>query len=433
MDATQFWTSIKPSLGPEQLPPVDGIHSESASVKESDENVINRHHYELGDTYALPFHWDRYLFRLVCYMETSLIHESVKQKTFDMKMIETLRDVIRSGARDYMLFLGDRSISEIPESIIPTAKSYRDATSPTPKRKPTAKIKVEQSGNADARQLFEMEVEHSGDADESQASTLDDMQGENADADASEVKADENEKKRIEEIMSFVTDIYQPDASKLIMKGNQQFVLTPWATDRDSAKCTFCEGMCQTDRSGSSEAKPVCLRCGGVLLIAEEVATATSEVPWSTDELDLVKAVMVANYENHNLENEKKSVKSETKESEKKKKPEPFINQVFGHDQSAIEGFKDCEDQLQKNLDLERAERDPLPNLRERSRPKRSAMLERAMAMTGTGLKRITTSIAEGLLTRVRINSADPNLKKWALNFLNGPIGSFRRPKPPSR
>ena len=150
-------------MGPEQLPPVDGTHGESASVKKSDEDVVNWHHYELGDTYALPFHWDRYLFRLVCYMETSLIRESVKQKIFDMKMIENLRDGIRSEARDYMLSLGEhgrRSISEIPESITPTPKSYRDATSPTPKRKPTATNKVEQSENADARQLSEMDVEH---------------------------------------------------------------------------------------------------------------------------------------------------------------------------------------------------------------------------------------------------------------------------------
>ena len=38
--------------------------------------------------------------------------------------------------------------------------------------------------------------------------------------------------------------------------------------------------------------------------------------------------------------------------------PGSYINKVFGHDQSAIEGFKDCEGKLQKNLDLERAERD---------------------------------------------------------------------------
>ena len=83
LDATQFWSSIKPFMGPAQLPPIDAKHSEGAVVAESDENVVNWHHYELGNTKALPYHLDRYLFRLVCYMETSLIHESVKEKIFD--------------------------------------------------------------------------------------------------------------------------------------------------------------------------------------------------------------------------------------------------------------------------------------------------------------------------------------------------------------
>ena len=177
-----------------------------------------------------------------------------------------------------------------------------------------------------------MEVEQTGDDDESQASTLDDTLGENADADVSEAKLAEREKKRSDEIMSFVTEIYQPDPSKLIMKGKRQLVLPPWATDRDCAKCTLCEEMRQTDRSKSGEAKPECLRCRGPMLIAEEVATATSEIPWSTDELELVKTAMAANRESHNLDNERKLVRSETKEPDKKKKPESFINKVFGHD-----------------------------------------------------------------------------------------------------
>ena len=102
-----------------------------------------------------------------------------------------------------------------------------------------------------------MEVGPSGDADESQTSALDDAVGENADADVSEATLAEHEEKRIDEIMSFVTEIYQPDPSKLIMKGKRQFVLPPWATDRDSAKCTFCEGMCKVDQPVSGEAKPV--------------------------------------------------------------------------------------------------------------------------------------------------------------------------------
>ena len=120
-------------MGPGQLPPVDGTHSEGPGVEKPDEDVVNWHRYGLGNTQALPYHWDRYLFRLVCYMETSLIHESVKGKLFDMSMIETLSDGIKSETRDYKLSIGDQggTIGEIPESIIPTPKSYRDATSLT--------------------------------------------------------------------------------------------------------------------------------------------------------------------------------------------------------------------------------------------------------------------------------------------------------------
>ena len=71
-----------------------------------------------------------------------------------------------------------------------------------------------------------MVVEHGENADASQASAPDGTQGENADVNVSEAKAAEN--KRIEEIMSFVTGIYQPDASKMIMRDNRQFVLPPW-------------------------------------------------------------------------------------------------------------------------------------------------------------------------------------------------------------
>ena len=95
----------------------------------------------------------------------------------------------------------------------------------------------------------------------SQTSALDGALGENADADVTEAMKAEQEEKRIDKIMSYVTEVYQPDPSKLIMKGSRQFVLPPWATDRNSAKCTFCEGLCQVDQPLRGEAKPVCSRC----------------------------------------------------------------------------------------------------------------------------------------------------------------------------
>ena len=61
-------------MGPTSLPPKG---SENAAPTEDGENAVHWHHYEMGETKALPYHWDRYLFRLVCYMETCLIHELV--------------------------------------------------------------------------------------------------------------------------------------------------------------------------------------------------------------------------------------------------------------------------------------------------------------------------------------------------------------------
>ena len=60
LDASQFWTSIKAFTGPEQLPPVSGVKSEEPPVAgvesedacetKPDENVVNWHHFETGET-----------------------------------------------------------------------------------------------------------------------------------------------------------------------------------------------------------------------------------------------------------------------------------------------------------------------------------------------------------------------------------------------
>ena len=132
--------------------------SENADLTKPDEDVINWHHYETGKTYGLPYHWDRYIFRLVCYMETSLLHESVKQKIFDMKKIEGLSTAIREEIKEYRRNLGQDDTGGIPESTIPTQRSYREGTAPSRMKE---KVKTEQSEIANAEP---MEVEPSGDA-----------------------------------------------------------------------------------------------------------------------------------------------------------------------------------------------------------------------------------------------------------------------------
>ena len=60
----------------------------------------------------------------------------------------------------------------------------------------------------------------------------------------------------------------------------------------------------------------------------------------------------------HNLDSDKAAVKTEKKVPAKKKKTKSVLNKVFGHGQNAIEGFKDCEGDMQESLNLEMSERD---------------------------------------------------------------------------
>ena len=119
LGSTQFWISIKPVVGPASL---DVKNSGNAGATEGEENVVHWHHYETGETKALTYHWDRYLFRLACFLETCLIHESVKSKIVVMTKIGKLSDNIKSEAKAYKLVLEDqgRSTSETAESIPPT-------------------------------------------------------------------------------------------------------------------------------------------------------------------------------------------------------------------------------------------------------------------------------------------------------------------------
>ena len=129
LDATQIWSSIKTFMGKDQLlnPAANGDNAGAA----------HWHHYEDGSSYALPWHWDRYLFRLVCYIETSLIHESVKSHIFDMEKVNELSNTIKAEGLQYKKTMEEAGMAsgEIQPDVVPTSQSYRDAVSPPPSRK----------------------------------------------------------------------------------------------------------------------------------------------------------------------------------------------------------------------------------------------------------------------------------------------------------
>ena len=147
----------------------------------------------------------------------------------------------------------------------------------------------------------------------------------------------------------------------MFMKGDQQFVLPPWAKDQNTAKCSFCGRIDNAARPEGTKGKLTCSGCGGILLIAGDIATATSDLPWTTNTLEVAKEVMKISREAHDQQNHA-VVKEEVTEP-KGKRHKSFIHQCFGHDQGAIEGSRDCEDRLKQALAREMAERNAAAEL----------------------------------------------------------------------
>ena len=58
---------------------VPSEQGENAGATPDGETAPHWHHYEPDSPKALLYHWDRLLFRLACYMEASLIHETVEK------------------------------------------------------------------------------------------------------------------------------------------------------------------------------------------------------------------------------------------------------------------------------------------------------------------------------------------------------------------
>ena len=201
LSADQFWTSIKAFRGKDQMNAVNGAEtgSENASGSKPDGDSYAWHHFEGGQTYMLPYHWDRYLFRLVCYMETSLLHESVKQSIFDMEKIKEMSATVNEELEEHRRSLRRGDDGRIPESIVPN----RDQ----PERVAEADLVEEATGKVVGEPAIDesMEIDYSGDADDDENPIFDEEDGENAGSQFPE--ADQ----RINTVMGPVSKVHRPD------------------------------------------------------------------------------------------------------------------------------------------------------------------------------------------------------------------------------
>ena len=271
LDATHFWRSIKDFMGSESLDTKVVKPGENAGEAQVGNNAVHWHHYEAGDTKALPFHWDRFLFRIVCYLETSLIHESVNSKVFNMDEIKRLSDNIKSETLACKLSMEDfgQKPGEIAQDVIPTSKSYREAVSPPPKRRALAAPIIAPRGeNAGNSQYSGSGAPQGDNAGNSQSSGSGAPRG-NAPSlvvetteNGSELKGEsasaEEVAERVEKIMYFVSNVYGMDDSRVFAKESKPHILPPWATTPDMGKCIMCDLLHEVVQQGKTED---CLKC----------------------------------------------------------------------------------------------------------------------------------------------------------------------------
>ena len=207
-------------------------------------------------------------------METSLLHESIKQSIFDMDNIKKMSTTVNKELEEYRQSLERGEDGRIPESIVPN----RDQ----PEQVAEADLVEEATGQVVGESAIDesMEVDYSGDADDDENTISDEEDGENAGSQF--LEADQ----RISMVMGPVNKVHSPDTSKLITKrdssGNERTcVLPPWAIDRNTAKCGFCGHERQIVLPLVEGSSPTCPRCQQKMLVAEDIAAEMSDTTCS--------------------------------------------------------------------------------------------------------------------------------------------------------
>ena len=321
----------------------------------------------------------------MCFLETSIIHESGEPKIFDVDEIKWLSDNIKSEALAYRLNMEEqgRVPGEIAQDVFPTTQSYRDAASPPPGRRAPANPVIAQQGeNAGASQASGSGLVRGENAGGSQSSGSGLSRGDNAGicppsapetdtgnapslfvekiengSESEEENASAEEvSKRVEKIMHFVSNVYGTDDSRIFKKREKLHLLPRWATDLNIGKCVICDLLHEVDQPEGTEERLKCSDCSGQLVVARDVATPLSELPWTSSTITLAKEAMEHNRRVHDLRAHG-VVKDESKES-KGKGRQPCIHQCFGHDQRAtywrIQGLRQ---KVEASLAREMAER----------------------------------------------------------------------------
>ena len=193
----------------------------------------------------------------------------------------------------------------------------------------------------------------------------------------------------------------------------------------------MCDLLREVDQPEGTEESLKCSDCSGKLVVARDVGTPLSEFPWTSFTINLAKEAMEHNRRVHDLKAHG-VVKDESKES-KGKGRQPFIHKCFGHDQRAIEGFKDCDRKLRQALAREMAERNASTEFAGVAKSVQNNEVQEDDDVAELKDKDDLELDSQKIDDEDEDLLINPNSKRWALRFGRGPKRSIRSSGPQSR
>ena len=326
------------------------------------------HHGQQGNDGALHYHWDRFIFRVVCFCRVGIIHPATLGSICDFVEYDKIyQEIRRNEASDGFLATAGAPLSATAEALdlIPASDEY-DATNgrssatgkplwseDAPDEDPQVKSELpdweEEEGN-EANPQFSQE-------EEAQADPL--PWAEDADH-----KAIMQCMSNLDYIVDFRKTTYCPGKERVFTVDVttddgpvcETYILPPWAEHSDTGKCSFCEHRLEFPDFENMPRPIFCSvdYCMGHVQIAADVSVRMADAANSFANIAVIEAgrkhvqKCKADFEF------RKTMANTAGKTVPPGNPggsaDFCLNETFGYDHNGLEGFNSYEESLRKAL-----------------------------------------------------------------------------------
>ena len=337
VDGAWFWDSIKPF----------------AMKKPND-----WHHGQEPDYSSLHYHWDRFLFRLVCFSKACTLHPSILENLYDESKFDKLgKDIERNARLDGSASSGnplswEHGSADIPGSkaeniagdIVPVSAGYAEQVAADEARQNNLaqedvvpKVAKEEGNGSEPPSLSDDEGDVTNPPEPQDTSNLapdpdDFVDDEEADDD------DEPYEDTLERFIKFSDAVYNPTANRTFMRypegGSEIECIIPfWADDGHSVICSTCSRSTEHD-DAKGERRITCQACDGILKYAIDESLPVSKTPWTREALKKAREISEICIKQHE-ESRLARASSDAPPEEFRKR----LNEIYGGDHASLEGY----------------------------------------------------------------------------------------------